>query len=65
MRWRLRGGGSSSILSLDLRELIPQARERVARAVDSALTTLYWHVGRRIRQDILKEERAEYGTKIL
>ncbi|MBI2224735.1 MAG: hypothetical protein HYU44_07210 [Betaproteobacteria bacterium] len=50
---------------LDLRELIPQARERVARAVDSALTTLYWHVGRRIRQDILKEERAEYGTKIL
>ena len=33
--------------------------------MDSALTILYWHVGRRIRQDILKEERSEYGAKIL
>ena len=49
----------------DLRELILQAREGVARAVDSGLTTLYWHVGRRIRQDILKERRAEYGEQIV
>lgn len=52
-------------LLLDLRELILQAREGVARAVDSVLTTLYWHVARRIRQDILREKRAEYGAKIL
>jgi predicted nuclease of restriction endonuclease-like (RecB) superfamily len=37
----------------------------VARAVDSALTTLYWHVGRRVRQDILREKRAEYGEQIV
>lgn len=49
----------------DVRELILQAREGVARAVDSGLTTLYWHVGRRIRQDILKEKRAEYGKEIV
>ena len=49
----------------DVRELILQAREGVARAVDSGLTTLYWHVGRRIRQDILKEKRAEYGEEIV
>ena len=48
-----------------MRELIVQAREGVARAVDSGLTTLYWHMGRRIRQDILKEKRAEYGEKIV
>jgi len=48
-----------------LRELILQAREGVARAVDSGLTTLYWHVGQRIRQDILKEKRAEYGEQIV
>ena len=52
-------------LLADLRELILQAREGVARAVDSGLVTLYWHVGRRIRQDILKEKRAGYGEKIV
>src|ERR1700682_345519 len=52
-------------LLADLRELILQAREGVARAVDAGLTTLYWHVGRRIRQDILKERRADYGEQIV
>jgi predicted nuclease of restriction endonuclease-like (RecB) superfamily len=52
-------------LLADLRRLIQHAREGVARAVDSSLTTLYWHVGQRIRQDILKEKRAEYGEQIV
>ena len=51
-------------LLADVREMILQARAGVARAVDSGLVTLYWHVGRRIRQDILKEKRAEYGKQI-
>ncbi|MDD2714261.1 MAG: DUF1016 N-terminal domain-containing protein [Candidatus Wallbacteria bacterium] len=54
-----------ALLLADLRELIMQAREGVARAVDSGLVTLYWHVGQRIRQDILKEKRAEYGKRIV
>jgi hypothetical protein len=37
----------------------------VARQVNSALVLLYWRVGRRIRQDILKEKRAGYGEQIL
>jgi len=37
----------------------------VARAVDAGLTALYWHVGQRIRQDILKEERAGYREQIV
>jgi hypothetical protein len=52
-------------LLTDVRELIVQARAGVARAVDSGLVTLYWHVGRRIRQDILQEKRAEFGQKIV
>jgi len=52
-------------LLADVRELIVQAREGVARAVDSGLTTLYWHIGRRVRQDILKQKRAEYGGQIV
>ena len=52
-------------LLADVRELIFAAREQVARAVDSGLVTLYWHVGRRVHQDILKEKRAEYGEEIV
>ncbi|MFZ4695977.1 MAG: DUF1016 N-terminal domain-containing protein [Verrucomicrobiia bacterium] len=52
-------------LLTDVREMIVQARAGVAHAVDSGLTTLHWHVGRRIRQDILKEKRAEYGRQIV
>ena len=52
-------------LVTDVREMIREARAGVARAVDSGLVTLYWHVGRRIREDVLKARRAEYGEKIV
>jgi predicted nuclease of restriction endonuclease-like (RecB) superfamily len=37
----------------------------VARQVNAALVLLYWRIGQRIRQDILKEKRAEYGEEIV
>ena len=55
----------SDTLFQDLRALIIEARQDVARQVNSALAVLYWRVGKRIRQDILKEKRAEYGEEIL
>ncbi len=53
------------VLLRDLRELITAARQEVARQVNSALVLLYWRVGKRIHQDILKEKRAEYGEQIV
>ena len=52
-------------LLAEVRGLILSAREQVAWAVDSGLVTLYWHIGRRVHQDILKEKRAEYGAEIV
>ncbi len=49
----------------DIRSLIEAAREQTARAVNSALVGLYWHIGTRIRRDILGEKRAEYGEQIV
>lgn len=49
----------------DLRELIAEARQDVARQVNSTLVLLYWRIGKRIQQDILKEKRAEYGEQIV
>ena len=55
----------SDRLFQDLRSLIIEARQDVSRQVNSALVLLYWRVGKRIRQDILKEKRAEYGEQIV
>jgi len=56
---------TSKALLKDLRELIETARQDVARQVNSALVLLYWRIGQRIHQDILKEKRAEYGEQIV
>jgi predicted nuclease of restriction endonuclease-like (RecB) superfamily len=55
----------SDSLFQDLRSLIIEARQDVSRQVNSALVMLYWRVGQRIRKDILKERRAEYGEEIV
>jgi hypothetical protein len=55
----------SDALFQDLRSLIIEARQVVARQVNFALVLLYWQVGKRIRQDILKEKRADYGEEIV
>ena len=49
----------------DLRQLINEARERAAVAVNRELTLMHWHIGDRIRRDILQEERAPYGERIV
>ena len=56
--------GAAPLLA-DLRELIVQARQQVAQTVNAGLTLLYWHIGTRVRHDLLKEKRAEYGEKIV
>ena len=49
----------------DIRSLIESAREQTARAVNSALVGLYWHIGKRIREDVLQVQRAGYGEEIV
>ena len=49
----------------DIRALIEAAREQTARAVNSAIVGLYWHIGKRIREDILHEQRAGYGEQVV
>jgi hypothetical protein len=53
------------VLLRELRELISTTRSQLAQTVNTALTTLYWHVGNRIRREILQEQRAEYGQQIV
>ncbi len=45
--------------------MVLSVRERVALAVNSEMTMLYWRIGQRIRVEILREQRAEYGRQIV
>jgi hypothetical protein len=56
---------ASKALLRDLRDLIREARQDLARQVNSALVLLYWRVGKSIHQYILKEKRAGYGEEIV
>lgn len=49
----------------DIREMIETARSAVAAAVNAGLTMLYWRIGERINQEILKGKRADYGAEIV
>jgi hypothetical protein len=48
-----------------LRFLIEVTRSFVAVTVHSALTMLYWLVGKQISKEFLQEERATYVPEIL
>jgi len=53
------------VILADIRQLINGARQRAAVAVNAELTRLYWHVGKRLQQEVLSGERAEYGKQII
>src|SRR5438105_1300855 len=52
-------------LIVELREIIDQARTFIATTANAELTMLYWRIGERIRKEILKNERADYGRRIV
>lgn len=54
-----------TVLLDDLRILIEETQQGVAVAVNAALTLLYWRIGKRINEEILQGERADYGKQIL
>jgi len=49
----------------EIKSLIEQVRSDVAASVNAQLTLLYWQIGKRVRDEILKGERAEYGEQIV
>ena len=54
-----------NILYSDVKALIEQSRQCVAAAFDAEIALLYWNVGRRLKNDVLENGRAEYGERIL
>lgn len=49
----------------DVCQIIDQARRHVASFVNVEACLMNWHVGKRIKEDVLYNKRAEYGKEIL
>jgi hypothetical protein len=45
--------------------LIEESRQQVVRTANSALTLLFWQVGKRVNDEVLKNDRAQYGKQII
>lgn len=49
----------------EIRGLIDRGRHQAVAAVNSALTLTYWQVGKRMNDEVIKGERAEYGKRVV
>lgn len=48
-----------------IKTLIEESKYKVALAVNAELTLLYWNVGNHINNNVLQNNRAEYGQQII
>jgi predicted nuclease of restriction endonuclease-like (RecB) superfamily len=53
------------VLFSDLTQIIEQGKKQAVAQVNSVLTLTYWHIGKKINDHILNNERAEYGKEIV
>lgn len=49
----------------EISALIEESKQHVIRTANSALTLLFWQVGKRVNDEILKNDRAQYGKQII
>lgn len=49
----------------DISLLIEQSKRHIATQANSALTLLFWQIGKRINDEILQNKQADYGKQIL
>ena len=59
------GQQEESLLYSDICEIIDGARKRVATYVNTEVLLTNWHVGKRIKEDVLFNQRAEYGKQVV
>ena len=60
----IRNSENSTILT-DIINIIEKTKSQLVVQANSALTVMYWHIGKRIATGILENKRAEYGKEIL
>ncbi len=59
------GTGFQPVLFEKISELIEQARRKVATTINQEMVLLYWSIGKTVKKEIIKSDRAEYGKQIV
>ena len=49
----------------EIKRIIDEGKHQVAQAVNVSLTATYWHIGKRINDEVLNNKRADYGKQIV
>jgi hypothetical protein len=49
----------------EIKTLIEQSKQKLAVEVNSVMTMLYWNIGKKIKINVLKNKRAEYGQETI
>jgi hypothetical protein len=49
----------------EITTLIEQSRQQVAVTINATMSMLYWQIGKRINDEVLNNERAEYGKHVV
>jgi hypothetical protein len=52
-------------LLYDIRSFIESAKVNIVKVVNFELVLLHWKIGKRIREDITGEKRADYGKNVV
>ena len=50
-------------LNEDIFRIIEGSKQRLATTVNAEICMLHWNIGNRIKEDVLFNQRAEYGNK--
>ncbi|MGV3588827.1 MAG: PDDEXK nuclease domain-containing protein [Adhaeribacter sp.] len=45
--------------------LIQSAQTYLVKSVNSSMVVLYWHIGQTIQEEVIKNEKAEYGEQVM
>ena len=54
-----------NLLYSDVCLLIENTKKRIAISVNAEICLMHWHIGNRIKEDVLYNKRAEYGKQIV
>jgi hypothetical protein len=49
----------------DISQIIHKSRQRLASFANTEICMMHWQIGQRIKEDVLYNQRAEYGKQII
>lgn len=49
----------------EIKQIIDKSRSLISSTANSTLSATYWHIGKKIKTDLLKNKRAEYGKQVI